>query len=77
MKFTGRDDLPGLGKNQLHDIVKGQGDIDALGYSRQGIHFLNAPLQVSDSLYASNRDRGLVCQILEEGQVLRRVRPSG
>ena len=66
-------DLRRLGIDQLKDIIKGQGHIDALGNAGQGVHFLYALLKVGDRLNTLDGNRGLVAQVFQKAQIAGRI----
>ena len=71
------DHLVCLGIDQFQDIVKGDGDIDALGHPRQDIHLVHAALQVFDHLGAFDSQGCLVAEGFQESQILIHIGLAG
>ena len=72
-----RQRLVGLGVDQLHDIVEGDGHVDALGHTRQDVHLAHPSFQLVDHLGAFHGHCCCNADLLQEAQVARTIHLPG
>jgi len=63
--------------DQLQDIVKVQGDVDAVCDAAEDVHFVDPALKVNDKLGAFDGKRRLVAERVEIRKLMQTVRLTG